>query len=206
MSLSTALSRATEYYRRHGFAATLQRAEVGAKRAFLTGRMVVFYCDLASRKIQPMQAPAGCCVQRVRSLAELDSDRFRAITGFWNPRLAQQNIRERFERGASLWLLESDHQLAGFGWTLEGTTIEPYYFPLGQDDVHFFDFYIVPNFRGRGLNRYLMARILNELGYTGRGRAYIEVAEWNRSQLASLAKSCLTVSVRSKAAEFWAVH
>lgn len=167
--------------------ATLQRAGVGAKRALRSGRMVVFYCDLASRKPRPMHAPAGCCVRGVKSLAELDSDDVQEITSYWNPKLARQNIRERFEKGASLWLVKSENQLAGFGWTLVGNVIEPYYFPLGQDDVHFFDFYIVPRFRGRGLNPYLITYILSQLVTSG--RAYIEAAEWNSAQLSSLAKT-----------------
>lgn len=185
MSFSTSLSRVTEFYRRHGFAATLQRAWVGAKRGFLSGRMVVFYCDLSSRKLRPMNAPAGCSVRRIRSLAELGSDRFRAITGFWNPTLAQQNIRERFERGASLWLVESDRQLAGFGWTLEGSAIEPYYFPLGAKDVQLFDFYIVPEFRGRTLYWLLTNHILCTLAAEGWSRAFADTHEWNRRQLAA---------------------
>jgi hypothetical protein len=185
VSFTTALSRATEYYRRHGFAATLQRAGVSVKRAFLTGRMVVFYCDLASRKIPPMQAPAGCCVQRVRTLEELGSDRFQAMTSFWNPKLAQQNIRERFERGASLWLVESNDQLAGFGWSLEGDAIEPYYFPLGAKDVQLFDFYIFPGSRGGTLYWLLTNHILRTLAAEGWSRAFADTHEWNQAQLAA---------------------
>lgn len=185
MSFSTSVSRMTEYYRRHGFAATLQRAGISVKRAFLSGRMVVFYCDLASRKIQPMHAPAGCYVQRVRSLAELGSDRFQAMTGFWNPKLAQKNIRERFERGASLWLVQSDNQLAGFGWTLEGQAIEPYYFPLGAKDVQLFDFYIFPGSRGGTLYWLLVNHILRTLAAEGWSRAFADTHEWNRAQLAA---------------------
>jgi GNAT superfamily N-acetyltransferase len=189
MSFSTSIARVTEYYRRHGLAATLQRAGVGAKRALWTRRMVVFYCDLRERTPHPMAPPVTCSVRRIRSLAELGPDRFQEITNFWNPKLAQRNVRKRFERGASLWLVESNNQLAGFGWTLEGNAIEPYYFPLGGNDVHFFDFFVVPRFRGRGLNPYLITYILSHLVPSCSGRAYIEAAEWNRAQLSSLAKT-----------------
>jgi hypothetical protein len=185
VSLSSSVSRVTEYYRRHGLAATLQRASVGAKRALIAGEMVVFYCDLGSRKLRPMQAPTGCSVRRIRSLTELGSDRFQEMTSVWNPKLAQQNIRERFEKGASLWLVESDNQLAGFGWTLEGTTIEPYYFPLGTKDVQLFDFFIFPKFRGRTLYWLLTNHILYTLAAEGWSRAFADTGAWNRAQLAA---------------------
>jgi hypothetical protein len=185
MSFSTSISRMTEYYRRHGMAATLQRASLGAKRALRAGRMVVFYCDLASQKLHAMHAPAGCSVRRIKSMTELGSDRFQEITAAWNPKLAGQNIRERFEKGASLWLVESENQLAGFGWTLEGNAIEPYYFPLGARDVQLFDFYIVPKFRGRPLYWLLTNHILCALAAEGWSRAFADTNEWNRAQLAA---------------------
>ena len=77
------------------------------------------------------------------------------MTSFWNPKLAHRNIKERFDKGASLWLIKFEDRLAGYGWTLQGRTIEPHYFPLGQDDVHLFDFHVFPKYRGRGLTLFL---------------------------------------------------
>lgn len=147
--------------------------------------MVVFYCDLTLQKLRPMHAPAGCCVRRIRSLAELGTERFQEISSLWNPKLAQREIRERFEKGASLWLVESYSQLAGFGWTLEGGAIEPYYFPLGAKDVQLFDFYIVPEFRGRTFYWLLTNHILYMLSAEGWSRAFADTGEWNRAQLAA---------------------
>ncbi|HKR30011.1 MAG TPA: GNAT family N-acetyltransferase [Terriglobales bacterium] len=189
MSFSVFVSRLTEYYRRHGVVATLQRAGSGVKRTLFAGRMVVFYCDLTSRKLRPMNPPAGCCVRRIRSLSELGSDRFQEMTSFWNPELARQNVRERFERQASLWLVESDSLLAGFGWTIEGTAIEPYYFPLGGKDVQLFDFYISPKFRGGTLYWLLTNHILCTLAAEGCARAFADTGEWNRAQLAAFQRT-----------------
>lgn len=189
MSFSIAVSRLSEYYRRHGVVATLQRAGSGVKRTLFAGRMVVFYCDLTSRKLQPMHPPAGCCVRRVRSLSELGSDRFQEMTSFWNPELSRQNVRERFEKHASLWLVESDGHLAGFGWTIEGAAIEPYYFPLGAKDVQLFDFYIFPKFRGGTLYWLLTNQILCTLAAEGCSRAFADTGEWNRAQLAAFQRT-----------------
>ena len=189
MSFSIAVSRLSEYYRRHGVVATLQRAGSGVKRTLFAGRMVVFYCDLTSRKLHPMQLPPGCCVRRIRNLSELGPDRFQEMTSIWNPELARQNVRERFEKHASLWLVESDGHLAGFGWTIEGAAIEPYYFPLGAKDVQLFDFYIFPQFRGGTLYWLLTNHILCTLAADGCSRAFADTGEWNRAQLAAFQRT-----------------
>lgn len=200
MSISNFILRFTDYYRRHGLAATIGRAMLAGKRALFAGRMVVLYCDLVdARRLPPGSVPGAMRVERLQALAELSAGRLQAMTGFWNPKLANRNIRERFEKGASLWLVECEEQLAGYGWTVQGRTIAPYYFPLGPDDVHLFDFHVFPQYRGRGINPYLIGQILDGLAANGASRAFIEAAEWNDAQLLSLRKTpfrCLG-SVRS---------
>jgi len=177
----------------------MRRSVLTAKRALFAGRMVVFYCDLNGREISATSCPGTLRVKRINALAELSAEDLQEMTIFWNPKLANRNIRERFERGASLWLIKSEHRLAGYGWTLQGRTIEPYYFPLAEDDVHLFDFHVFHQYRGQGINPYLVRQILGSLATTRGGRAFIEVAEWNDAQLSSLRKTpfrCLG-SVRS---------
>jgi GNAT superfamily N-acetyltransferase len=201
MSISSSISRLASYYQRHGLGATVRRAQLALKRTLLADRMVVFYCDLDERRLRKVNLPTTFKVERITTLAKLSSEHFQEITSFWNPKLASRNIRERFEKGASLWLVECEDRLAGYGWTLQGDTIEPYYFPLSQDDVHFFDFHVFPHHRGRGVNPYLVGNILERLTGSAAGRAFIEAAEWNNAQLSSLHKTpfrCLG-SVRSVA-------
>jgi len=199
MSIWNSISRLTDYYRRHGFSATIRRARLAGKRALFAGRMVVFYCDLNERKLFQVNISKTMRVERIRALAELSAEHLQAMTSFWNPNQVNRDVRDRFEKGASLWLVECENRLAGYGWTLQGHTIAPYYFPLGLDDVHLFDFHVFPHFRGRGINPYLIGQILDSLAKNGAGRAFIETTEWNDTQLWSLGKTsfhCLG-SVRS---------
>jgi ribosomal protein S18 acetylase RimI-like enzyme len=189
MAISTSISRLTAYYKRHGFGATIRRASLAVKRALFSSRMVVFYCDLAKQTTAPVNIPSSLKVERLRNYAELNPQDLKEMTSFWNPKEAHRNIRERFEHGASLWLIKSGDKLAGYGWTLQGRTIEPYYFPLGQDDVHLFDFHVFPQYRGQGINPFLVTHILGNLATIGGGRAFIEAAEWNEAQLSSLRKT-----------------
>ena len=128
-------------------------------------------------------------MERHRNQTDLSPQDLQEITSFWNPKLARRNIKERFELGASLWLIKLEDQLAGYGWTLQGRTVEPHYFRLGPDDVHLFDFHVFPQYRGRGVNPSLVSYILRSLAAESHGRAFIEAAEWNQAQLASLRRT-----------------
>jgi ribosomal protein S18 acetylase RimI-like enzyme len=189
MAISTAISRFSDYSRRHGLWATVRRIGVALKRALFSGRSILFYCDLATQTSPPRELPTFLKAERIKSLAELNSEDLEAMTSVWNPQLVRRNMKERFGLGASLWLIKSHDKLAGYGWTLQGRTVEPHYFPLGPDDVHLFDFHTFPQYRGQGMNPTLVARVLRSLAKEATGRALIEAAEWNVTQLSSLSKT-----------------
>jgi GNAT superfamily N-acetyltransferase len=189
MAIANSISRLTDYYRRHGVGATIRRVSLAVKRELFSRRMVAFYCELGKQTTGPINIPSSLKVERLRKLAELSPHDLQEMTSFWNPKQAKRNIRERFDKEALLWLIRSGDTLAGYGWTLHGRTIEPYYFPLAQDDVHLFDFYVFPQYRGKGINSCLVIHILLNLATHCRGRAFIETAEWNEAQLSSLRKT-----------------
>lgn len=185
MGIANSISRLTDYYSRHGVAATIRRAGLAAKRSLFASRMVVFYCDLADQISRGIAVPSSLRIDRVRSGAELSLQDLQEITSFWNPKQAQRNIKERFGKGASLWLIKSGEILVSYGWTLRGCVIAPYYFPMGPNDVQLFDFYVFPKFRGRAMHWLLTAYILQTLAAEGAGRAFADTHEWNQAQLSS---------------------
>ncbi len=185
MGISNSLSRFTAYYSRHGFRATVRRAGVALQRSLFASRMVVFYCDLPEQPVRPVNIPSSMRIDRLRSEAELSQANLEKITSFWNPEQARLNIKERFSKAASLWLIKSEDEVAGYGWTLQGRTIAEYYFPMAPKDVQLFDFYVFPRFRGRALHWLLTAYILQTLAAEGAARAFADTGEWNQAQLAS---------------------
>ena len=187
MAISDSISRLTAYYKRHGFAATLRRFSLAAKRTLFSSRMVLFYCDLSSLSLPTAEMPSRLKVERHRSQADIRPQDLQEISSFWNSDLARRSINHRFELGASLWLNRFEDKLAGYGWTLQGRTVEPHYFPLGDDDVQFLDFHVFPMYRGRALDWFLMTHILCQLAAEGRARAFGEAAEWNKASLSSFA-------------------
>jgi ribosomal protein S18 acetylase RimI-like enzyme len=189
MSISDSLSRFTAYYARHGFGATIRRGGLALRRGMFASRMVVFSCDLSKQALCSANIPSSLKIERLRDAGEMRRDDLEAIISLWNPKLARRNMNERFAKGASLWLVKSVDGLAGYGWTLQGRTIEPYYFPLCPDDVHLFDFHVFSEYRGQGINPFLVTYILYALVTDRGGRALIEAAEWNEAQLSSLRKT-----------------
>ena len=167
----------------------MRRASLAARRALFASRMVLFYCDLAAQSSPPTALPSLLKAERHRNQTDLSPRDLQEITGFWNSELAGRRIKERFELGASLWLIKVEDHLAGYGWTLQGHTVEPHYFRLAQDDVHLFDFHVFPQYRGRGMNPLLVSYILHSLAAECQGRAFIEAAEWNQAQLSSLRRT-----------------
>jgi hypothetical protein len=149
--------------------------------------MVLFYCDIPAQNSPMPEMPSSLTVERKRNETEISQQELQEITSFGNPKLARRNLKERFALGASLWLIRSADRLAGYGWTLQGRTVEPHYFPLGEDDVQFLDFHVFPKYRGRALDWFLMTHILHELAADGRARAFGEAAEWNKASLSSFA-------------------
>jgi ribosomal protein S18 acetylase RimI-like enzyme len=189
MGIFTSVERLATYYKRHGLWATVQRFTLEVRRSLFSGHQVVFHCDLADYASHQQALPISLRVERKKDYSELSLQDLHEIVSFWNPTLAQRNIEERLAKEASLWLIKSEGRLAGYGWTSQGRTIAPHYFPLGSYDVHFFDFYVFPQYRGRGINPLLVTHILHSLAADSRGRAFIEAAEWNEAQLSSLAKT-----------------
>jgi hypothetical protein len=185
MSISSSISRFASYYSSHGLGATIHRAVLAVRRGLFSNRMVVFYCDLAKHTPPPADLPGSLKIERLKGYPELSSLDLHEIIHVWNPKLAHRNVRERFSEGASLWLIRSGGNLAGYAWTLHGHTMVPYYLPLSEDDVHLFDFYVFPKYRGRAIIHFLVSYILLQLADDGAARVFGEVAEWNQASLSS---------------------
>lgn len=153
--------------------------------------MVLFYYDFPKGQscTSIKNWPNQLSVEPKRKQEEIDSHDLQKIVNIWNRELALRDLEERFKAGATLWLVRSEGELAGYGWTLLGHTLKPHYVRLGANDVHLFDFLVFPEYRGRRINPLLVTYILNQLAAEDRTRAYIEVAEWNRAQLTSLGKT-----------------
>jgi ribosomal protein S18 acetylase RimI-like enzyme len=186
MTIPEYIGRFFHYAKHHGWWGTIKRALLGLRRMLTGTRYVLFYCDLARFEAAPLDETVQGRVQRMFSGDELDPKHVSRIMNARYPAVVSRQIAERFAQGASLWLFELEDKLAAYGWSLIGNTMEPHFFPLGGNDVHLFDFFVFPEYRGRRVNPLLVRHILNSLALEGKARAFIEAAEWNTEQLRSL--------------------
>jgi len=186
MHLQEYIGRFLHYAKHHGLWVTAKRTLLGLRRMLAGNRFVLFYCDLASFEVTPLDEPAQGTIERRFSGTRLDPQDLDRIMNAGYPPTVRRQLAERFAQGASLWLFELEDKLAAYGWSLIGHTMEPHFFPLGRNDVHLFDFFVFPEYRGRRINPALVSHILNNLALEGKARVFIEAAEWNTAQLHSL--------------------
>lgn len=182
MRISVLASRFMKYYSRYGFVATIQRLGLATRRLFLN-HTFVFYCDLSRRTTSPAKLPKSLRVERLTSYSELAVQDLQRLISFADSELAHRYICERFEHGASLWLVWWGDTVAAYSWTVRGHAIEPYYVPLAPDDVRLFDVFTFPEFRGRAIPWFLLTHILHNLGGEGAARVFADIAEFNQASL-----------------------
>src|SRR5271163_1652755 len=115
MSISGSISRLTDYFKRNGLPATVRRVGLAVRRALFSSRMVLFYCDLSTLSSPAPDLPSSLKVERHKNQTDLSPQELQEITSFWNPDQARRNLKERFELGASLWLIKFEDHLAGHG-------------------------------------------------------------------------------------------
>jgi GNAT superfamily N-acetyltransferase len=179
------VTRILHYQRQHGFTATAQRIVLSVKRMLSGSRLFLFYCDLGSQPV-PSVGSESIEIKRIDAEGNLTEKELQRLKEVSDPQLRHLQIIQRFAAAATLWICRLNDQIAGYGWSIVGETIEPHFFPLCANDAHLFDFYVFPECRGKGLNVRLVNHILRELHREGNSRAFMEAAEWNTPQLASI--------------------
>ena len=183
------MDRFVAYYRRFGLFATVRRGAEWIRESVSNRDAVLFYCDLQAGLAIHGGPSGGFSVERKECPSDISTGDMERMLDHWNRDLKVRQIRDRFQRDATAWFVKKDGQLAGYGWTLTGATMEPHFFPVAENDVHLFDFIVFPEFRGQGANPVLVNRILAVVASEGRTRAFIESALRNEAQLRSLNKT-----------------
>lgn len=182
-------SRISRYYRTHGLWETAVHTFVYLRRYALPEKVIVYVAELAEIGNPEENGAQDLRIECIMSADALCEPDLQALLAQRDPELMRSQIRERFSKGAWLWLAKLDSEIAGMLWTLRQTPLKPYYFPLLERDIHLFDDEVFPAFRGRGINPWLVTSVLAELGRQEASRAYIETAPWNHAEIKSLSKT-----------------
>jgi ribosomal protein S18 acetylase RimI-like enzyme len=183
------LSKLSQFYRSKGLVYTLRRCAHKLGDLTYIGSYVFFYADLTRMIPKEDVLPAGISIECCKCEGDiLEHDR-KVFSYYIREKELQRNMKERFTKGALLWLVRVGGHLAGYIWTIRGTTIEPYVRLLTVDDVHLFDNLIFEDFRGQGINPILVNYVLSEMQKQNCVRAFIETRMTNIAEFRSLAKT-----------------
>ena len=167
-------------------------ARVGAKRVGERTRgLILRVTPQEAVGVEPRLAAGETCEFRrdeIRDLAKwkgTSRETARALA------LMLQSAPERLRGGRTLHTVLVNGQLAGWGWsywptepavvTETETTIE-----FEPQSVSLYDYFVLPEFRGRRLYQALLSRILTERFAEGAERAYIGVLAANRPSLKAI--------------------
>lgn len=189
MAIRAFYLRTATYLRRHGLKDTVKRLRREAQNQLRYNRDVLFCRDLLQGGFEGHPVPQGCRVERYDKNTGVPARLLKRIGEEYSEELLQAYVQNRLDKGASLWCLGNETEDMTYTWALTGRTMKPYYFPLVEDDLHLFDGFTFPPFRGRGLNAVLLDQVLKHYKDRGFVRAYLETHEWNSSVLKLVPKN-----------------
>lgn len=179
MAIRTLYLRAAKYLRRHGLKASLQRLRREARNRFRFNRDVIFARDLLQGGLDDHPLSEEHRVERYDKSTGVPEGMLKRISEEYSEEIVKEYVSQRLEKGACLWCLVKDAEHMSYTWALSGRAMKPHYFPLGERDLHLFDGYTFPPFRGRGLNVVLLDHVLKHYRDRGFVRALLETHEWN---------------------------
>jgi GNAT superfamily N-acetyltransferase len=179
--------RLASYCHRHGVVATCRRAgELSWRSIFLNTRVLVC-SDLRSleRTHDGSELPDALTVEKVSEFTQIRQNDWKKITSTRTAAICRRSFFERMKRGATLWLLRRDGGLVAYGWTVPCRSLPHRYYPAGEDDVHFFEFLVFPEYRGLQILSAMINYIVHRLATEGKTRAFHEIAQWNEASMNS---------------------
>ena len=177
------------YYKSHGVLKTIHHSIELIWNSLFRRKHFLFYVDLSGLDGEDYQLPENLTIECRKSEAEISEQELSVLALYRKDRVIKHLLKERFSKDATLWLVNLDSELVGLVWSIKAATIEPYYFPLTDSDVHLFDNEIFSKYRGRGINSHLIDYVLFSLRKEGAARAYIETKVKNIPEIKSLAKT-----------------
>lgn len=169
---------------------TLYRIYQHICRKLFKSKTILFYTDLYEIKNLTLRLPQDIVIENKIKYDEAFQSDMKKIINFWEDRKLIDETRERFEKGAILWIVKLKDEIAGLVWSIRGKMVSPYYLPLVPNDAILFDALTLDEYRGCGLYGLLMEKVMEELKLAGVVRVYGMVEEWNIPSIHGIEKTC----------------
>lgn len=181
--------RIVRFYKKNGIKKLCKRAIVKAWQKVFIKPDVIYFADLAHPSAPKCKLRNSCHIVERDALNPITSQEMNDLGGYIDPKILMHQTQKRYSLGAKVWLLKKEDLCIGMVWTIVGRTIEPFYYIIGNKDVHFFNNEIFEPYRGKGFNPPLIEYVLFQMKSAGYVRAYIETDQRNIPEQRSLSKT-----------------
>jgi len=134
-------------------------------------------------------------IERINSINQINEKDLKMLTESRSDLMgsaASILIRERFDKGAVLWLLKENGHLAGYRWTIANNHVTPTHVPHTETDVHSIGAELFDGFRGRYLFDMFLRGTFIILKSDGFKRFYSETYLWNKRAIKAILKTGLS--------------
>ena len=175
-------------YRESGFLKTAKRIGEVVRQNLLQNKAHIFCCELAQLREPEFQLPPDYTVQRIQSEQEIQEDDMKEFFPMSSEKIFRRQLKERFARQATLWLVRVNGVLACFQWSVPRAPMTHWYHPFTENDVYLFDGGVFKPYRGKGVMFAVHKHILATLRREGYIRAFSAAYEWNKPGIRSAVK------------------
>ncbi len=189
MQMPYFVKRLMNYYHKRGIWKTLLRFLEEPYQIIFKSNVALIYAELNEVNDSVLTLPPGIIIECKKTYSEANQPNMQKVIDYWINDDMMDKVKERFSKGAVLWILKLNGDIAGFTWSISGKTISPWYLPLTPHDVYIFDVLTFEQYRGQGLHPLLWNFLLRKLKMEGTSRAVAEIFTWNKSSLRVLEKS-----------------
>lgn len=192
MALKYLPFRLMRYYRKNGLYKTIQRVWEKVIQGLFLNAGTLFYLDLTKLTSEAFSLPDGFEVEVIEGSEGLNAKDIKKLNDYVGRDEMEYEIERRFSKNAILWLGKQHGDLTAYLWSIRHTPIEPYYMPLGKDDVLLFDGAVLPEYRGRNIYPAFLTQVFQELKKRDMMRVVFDAYKWNKSVLRSNEKTAAT--------------
>lgn len=155
-------------------------------------KQVIWFADLTEIDSEGFSLPDNIVIQRFYSIGEVDKEDLKTLIKCGVGLMGSAGsilVSKWFDKGAVLWLLKKDGQLAGYRWTIFNNHVTPTYVPHTQTDAHSIGTEIFPGFRGVGLYRLFDQGTKILFKKEGGKRFYYETYLWDICAVKAILKT-----------------
>lgn len=144
----TLLARFLDYYHKNGVLRTFRRLWEQPYRAVFKGYTLLYYAELNEVDSSTLTLSKNITVQCMHRYEDVFRPDMQTMVNYWENECETSRVRERFEQGAALWVIWVEKSIAGFGWSIRGGMVHPFYLPLTPYDAVLFSYEIFKEYRG----------------------------------------------------------